>query len=130
MKKSIGNKILSCDSLRTIACYAECLFNERPLCIMDANDPDFIPITPNMLNYGRSLRYFNHQAESIDLNDPEFVMNHKAVNWRLKKLKSHLAQVRKIWIRDYLHLLTKRDIERQKKHTLKVYYIPNSMIGF
>ena len=115
MKKSIGNKILSSDSLRTIACYAECLFNERPLCIMDASDPDFIPITPNMLNYGRSLRHFNHNAEEIDLNDPEFVINHKAINWRLKKLKSYLAQVRKIWIRDYLHLLTKKDVERQKR---------------
>ena len=115
MKKSIGNKILSQDSLRTIACYAESLFNERPLCIMDANDPDFIPITPNMLNYGRSLRHFNHDAESIDLNDPEFVINHKSINWKIRKLKSYLAQVRKIWIRDYLHLLTKRDIERQKR---------------
>ena len=47
---------------------------------MDANDPDFIPITPNMLSYGRSLRYIDHQAESIDLNDPEFVINHKAIN--------------------------------------------------
>ena len=63
---------------------------------MDASDPDFIPITPNMLNYGRSLRHFNHNAEEIDLNDPEFVINHKAINWRLQKLKSYLVQVRKI----------------------------------
>ena len=115
IKKSIGNKILSCDSLCTIACYAESLFNERPLCIMDASDPDFLPITPNMLMYGRSLRHFNHDAEGLDLNDPEFVINHKSINWKLKKLKSYLAQVRKIWIRDYLQLLTKKDIERQKR---------------
>ena len=75
MKKSIGNKILTKDSLATIACYAESLFNERPLCIMDAGDPDFLPITPNMLNYGRSLRHFNHDAECIDLNDPDFVLD-------------------------------------------------------
>ena len=49
------------------------------------------------------------------MNDPEFVINHKDINWILKKLKSYLAQVRKIWIRDYLHLLTKKDVERQKR---------------
>ena len=93
MKKSIGNKILSKDSLATIACYAESLFNERPLCIMDADDPDFLPITPNMLNYGRSLRHFNHDAECIDLNDPDFLLTHKSINLKLKRLKSYLAQV-------------------------------------
>ena len=81
---------------------------------MDASDPDFIPITPNMLNYGRNLRHFNHDSET-DLNDPEFVLNNETVNWRVKKLKSTLAQVRKIWIQDYMHLLTKKDVERQKR---------------
>ena len=90
------------------------LFNERPLCIMDADDPDFIPITPNMLNYGRSLRHFNHDVESQDLNDPEFVLDNNSINWKWKKLKRNLAQLRKIWIHDYLHLLTKKDISRQK----------------
>ena len=82
---------------------------------MDSNDPDFIPVTPNMLNYGRSLRSFNHGAEGIDLRDPDFVINQKSINWRLRKLQSYLAQVRKIWIKDYLHLLTKKDNERQKR---------------
>ena len=115
MKKSIGNKILSHDQIHTIACYAESLFNERPLCVMDAGDPDFIPITPNMLNYGRNLRHFAHDIGSIDFNDPEFKLTNKNLNVMSRKLRSSLAQVRKIWIRDYLHLLTKRDNERQNR---------------
>ena len=62
---------------------------------MDVNDPNFIPITPNMLNYGRSLCYFNHDAESIDMHDPEFVINHKSINWKIKKVKNLLSSSQK-----------------------------------
>ena len=79
-----------------------------------------------MLNYGRRLRHFNHNAKSQDLNDPDFVLDSNSINWKVKKLKSNLAQLRKIWIHDYLHLLTKKDRSRQKNspHT-KGLILPN-----
>ena len=55
-----------------------------------------------------------HDAESQDLKESEFIPDKNLINQKLKKLKSNLAQIRKIWIRDYLHLLTKRDKNRQK----------------
>ena len=115
MRKAIKNKKLSIDQLLTIACYAESIYNERTICIMDADNVDLVPITPNSLIYGRELRHFNHEIAEIDLSDPEFRINNKCLNVMSVKLKSTLAQVRKVWVSEYLHYLATKDGNRQKR---------------
>ena len=112
IRKSIRNRVLSRDQLLTVACYAESCFNERPLCIMDS-DVDFVPITPNMLVYGKSLRQFAHSVSEIQLNDPDFEVSGKKLTVMARKLKSTLAQVRKTFQSEYLHFLATKDAGRQ-----------------
>ena len=114
IKKSIGNKILSKSQLNTVATYAESIFNERPLQVLAGSDPDFIPVTPNVLVYGRSLRQFSHDLVEIDWNDPDFKLNNKDLSVMAKKLRSTLARVRKLWIQDYCNFLSTKDTIRQK----------------
>ena len=114
IKKSIGNKILSKSQLNTVATYAESIFNERPLQVLAGSDPDFIPVTPNVLVYGRSLRQFSHDLVEIDWNDPNFKLNNKDLSVMAKKLRSTLARVRKLWIQDYCNFLSTKDTIRQK----------------
>ena len=60
LKRSIGEKILYFSQLRTAATYAEAVFNERPLHVITNTDPDYVPITPNLLIFGRNLRMLSH----------------------------------------------------------------------
>ena len=76
IRRVLRNRVLSKDQLLTIACYSESLFNERPLCIMDS-DVDLVPLTPNMLVYGRDLRRFSHGVSDIDLNDLDFCVSRR-----------------------------------------------------
>ena len=113
IRKTINKKVLSFDQFSTVVAYAEGIFNERPLCPM-IDDEDYVPITPNMLVYGHNLRHFNYMLSEIDLNDPSFKINNKTLNARSIKLKSTLAQARKIFISEYMHLLANKDASRQK----------------
>ena len=115
IRKSVKNKVLSNDQLLTVACYAESIYNERPLCVTDSDDVDFVPITPNTLVYGRSLRQFAHTVSEIDLNDLEFRVSCKSLNVMSRKLKSTLAQVRKVWQAEYLHFLATKDSSRRAR---------------
>ena len=56
---------------------AESIYNEKPLCMMDADNVDLVPITPNSFIYGRELRHFTHEISEKDLNDPDFRTNNK-----------------------------------------------------
>ena len=113
MKKAVRNRVLTGDQLLTVACYAESCFNERPLCVMDSDDVDFVPLTPNSLVYGRSLRQFAHTISDIDLNDPDYAGSCKSLNVMARKLKSTLAHVRKVWISEYLNFLAVKDSGRR-----------------
>ena len=114
IKKTVGQKLLNIDEFATVVAYAECIFNERPLCEL-VNDPDFLPITPNLLVYGYSHRHFNHSLSDLDLNDPNFKANSKEkLNARSIKLRSNLASIRKIFTNEYLALLADNDASRQK----------------
>ena len=86
MSKSVKNRLLTLDQLVTIACYAEGLFNERPLSIMDAGDPECVPITPNTLVFGRNLRQFAHGVTNGDQGDPDYSPSNKSVAVMHKKL--------------------------------------------
>ena len=107
--------MINLDEFATVVAYAECLFNERPLCEL-VNDPDFLPITPNLLVYGHSHRHFNHSLSDLDLNDPNFKINSKdKLNTRSIKLRSNLASIRKTFTNEYLSFLADNDASRQKK---------------
>ena len=114
LKRSIGKKILSFSQLRTAAAYAEAVFNERPLHVMVDTDPDYVPITPNLLVFGRNLRLLGHDMLDINLNDPEFKLNNKNLNIMALKLRDTLASIRKNWKNDYFQFLTLKDSLRNK----------------
>ena len=114
IKRSVGNKILTFSQLRTVCSYAEAVFNSRPLHVLSSSDPDFIPITPNMLVYGDNLRILAHDMLDIDLNDPDFKTNNKDLNVMARKLRDTLASVRKRFKSDYFNFLTQKDSNRSK----------------
>ena len=113
MKKSVKNKLLTLDQLMTVASYAQAVFNERPLCVMDNGDPNVVPLTPNSLVYGRNLRQFVHGSEDSGEIDPEFLVSSKRCEVMHKKLRSTLASVQKTWISEYLGFLARKDQFRQ-----------------
>ena len=113
MKKAVGNKKMTISQLETVATYAQSIFNERPLTMLNSSDEDFIAITPNMLVFGRNLRHFSHNLTEFDLNDPDFKVG-RDLKVMARKLRSNLAQIRKLWIQQYFSFLTSHDPLRQK----------------
>ena len=109
IRKSVGKKILTKSQFLTVATYAQAVFNERPLQVMPISEPNFVPVTPNMLVYGRNLRQFRHDLVDIDLNDPDFSLKYKDLSVMAMKLRSTLTRVRKLWHEDYFQFLTGKD---------------------
>ena len=110
----------------TVACYAECIHNQRPLAIMDADDENFVPITPNFLLYGRNLQSICHDLSAMDLDDPDFVIGKQKLSSVARKLKSTLSRVRNVWNTEYLHFLALKDPLRQSMApTTKSVLLPN-----
>ena len=114
MKKSVKNRLLTLDQLMTVSSYAQAIFNERPLCVLDNNDCNIVPLTPNTLVYGRNLRQFVHGSGSSDEGDPDYQITKKSCTIMHKKLRSTLAAVHKTWISEYLAFLARKDSNRQK----------------
>ena len=77
-------------------------------------DPDCVPITPNSLIFGCSLRLLSHDMLDIHLNDPDFKLNNKNLNIMALKLRDTLASIRKNWKNDYFQFLTLKDSLRNK----------------
>ena len=107
--------MLNRDQFDTVVAYAESVFNNRPISYVSRADSEVIPLTPNHLLYGRSLRVNSPDIGDIDLNDPTYEFGSKGkLNSMCKKLKSTLAQVKKNWAADYLAYLRERDQCRNK----------------
>ena len=53
-------------------------------------DPDYAPITPNLLIFGRNLRMSNHSIIDIKLNDPKF----RTYKNLIIKLKNKLGNIK------------------------------------
>ena len=88
IKKAVKNKLLTFDQLVTVATYAQALFNERPLSVLEGSDPEFIPVTPNSLVLGRNLRLFAHGVNDSKQSDPDFSPSPKSYEIMHKKLRS------------------------------------------
>ena len=91
MKKSVKNRLLTLDQLITVSSYAQAVFNERPLCVLDNSDSNFVPITPNTLVFGRNLRQFVHGAANSDKDDPDLQINKKTCSIMHKKTAQHFS---------------------------------------
>ena len=81
--------------------------------MLNSTDEDFIAVTPNMLLFGRNLRHFSHNLTEFNLNDPDFKVG-KDLSVMARKLRSNLAQIRKLWIQQYFSFLISHDPLRQK----------------
>ena len=113
IKRSVGRKVLTFSQLRTVCAYAQAVFNERPLHVLANTDPDYVPITPHMLVFGRNLRMLSHDIMELNLQDPDYRKN-KDISVMALKLRDTLASVRKHWKKDYFHFLTAKDEQRNK----------------
>ena len=72
IKRSIGRSLLSLDEFNTICAYAEASCNDRPLYYVSRQDSGTIPLTPNMLIFGRNLRQCSIDSSEVDLTDPTY----------------------------------------------------------
>ena len=114
MRKAVKNRLLTLDQLITVGSYAQAVFNERPLCVLDNSDPNIVPLTPNSLVYGRNLPQFVHGSGSSDEADPDYGITKKSCTVMHNKLRNTLAAVHKTWISEYLAFLSRKDSNRQK----------------
>ena len=114
MRKGVGKKLLTLDQLMTVASYAQAVFNERPLCVMEGGDANIVPLTPNSIILGRNLRQFVHNESDCHETDQDFVPTSKKCFEMNKKLRATLASVQKHWVSEYLGFLSRKDAARQK----------------
>ena len=113
---------MTLDEFTTIVAYAECCVNDRPLNYISMEDESIIPMTPNMLVYGRNLNFNTKDITNVDLQDKTYEFGTKNnLNKICKRLKSTLIQVRKNWISDYLTSLRERDALRNKMSPANEY---------
>lgn len=127
IKRSIGRSLLSLDEFSTICAYAEASCNDRPLYYVSRQDTGTLPLTPNMLLFGRNLRQCSIKCSDIDLSDPTYDFGQPGhLNKACKRLKSTLLHFRKIWAKEYLVALRENDQLRNKGSPATKYMIvPN-----
>ena len=124
IRKAVGKKLLSRDEFRTVVAYAEAVVNDRPMTYVSQADHDFVPLTPNVLLYGRNLRFDMRGIGEVDLNDPSYKFgSHGTLNIMCKRLKSTLIQVRKLWVQDYFAALREKDALRNRGSPASKYIL-------
>ena len=114
MKKAVAKKLLTLDQLMTTASYAQAVFNERPLCVVEVGDANVVPLTPNSITIGRNLRQFVHSKPVSDDADTDFNPSSAKCLELNKKLRDTLKSVHKHWVSEYLSFLARKDAARQK----------------
>ena len=127
IKRSIGRSLLSLDEFSTVCAYAEASCNDRPLYYVSRQDTGTIPLTPNMLLFGKNLRQCSIKCSDIDMSDPTYEFGQPGhLNKACKRLKCNLLHFRKIWAKEYLVALRENDQLRNKGSPATKYMIvPN-----
>ena len=127
IKRSIGRKLLTLDEFNTVCAYAEASCNDRPLYYVSRQDSGTIPLTPNMLIFGRNLRQCSVDVTMVDLSDPSYEFGQPGhLNKACKRLKSTLIHFRKTWAKEYLVALRENDQLRNKRSpSTKYMIVPN-----
>ena len=97
----------------TVTSYAQAIFNERPLCVVENGDANMVPLTPNSLTLGRNLKQFVHGPLDSDEADPDLSLpNAKCVTLH-KRLKDTLAAVHKCWTYENMGFLAIKVASKQ-----------------
>ena len=127
IKRSIGKSLLTLDEFNTICAYAEASCNDRPLYYVSRQDSGTIPLTPNMLIFGRNLRQCSINLSEVDFTDPTYEFGQPGqLNKACKRLKCTLIHFRKLWAKEYLVALRENDQLRNKSSPgTKYMLIPN-----
>ena len=127
IKRSIGRNLLTLDEFSTVCAYAEASCNDRPLYYVSRQDTGTVPLTPNMLIFGRNLRQCSVDVSMVDLSDPSYAFGQPGhLNRTCKRLKSTLIHVRKIWANEYLVALREHDQLRNRgSPSTKYMLVPN-----
>ena len=127
LKRSIGRSLLTLDEFNTVCAYAEAACNDRPLYYVSRKDSGTIPLTPNMLIFGRNLRQCSVDCSAVDLTDPDYEFGQPGhLNKACKRLKSSLIHFRKLWAKEYLVALRENDQLRNKgSPSTKYMLVPN-----
>ena len=127
IKRSIGKSLLTLDEFNTICAYTEVSCNDRPLYYVSRQDSGTIPLTPNMLIFGRNLRQCSINLSEVDFTDPTYEFGQPGqLNKACKRLKCTLIHFRKLWAKEYLVALRENDQLRNKSSPgTKYMLIPN-----
>ena len=124
LKRTIGHKLLSLDEFNTFCAYAEASCNDRPLYYVSRQDSGTLPLTPNMLLFGRNIRQCSIDYSEVDFTDPDYVFGQPGnLNKACKRLKSTLIHFRKMWSKEYLVALRDNDQARNKGSPSTKYLI-------
>ena len=115
LKRTIGNKLLTLDEFQTVVAYTEAACNDRPLYYVSRQDSGTIPLTPNMLIFGKNIRQCAVSDSALDISDPDYEFGSVGhLNKTCRKLKSTLLHMRKLWCQEYLLALRERDQHRNR----------------
>ena len=108
LKKVMGSNVVTFEELSTIFCQIEAIMNSRPLVQMNANDSDYIALTPAMLISGCEHTYLplDSQDTAPELPTPAPLHSYPHRRWKyMSKLTAHWWAR---WISEYLPTLQPR----------------------
>ena len=108
-KRIIGKKLLTFDEFRTVISQCENVANNRPLTYQSAQDSDLIPITPNMLIYGRGINAAPYLQELPDCEADYSFDNPSKLTKSQKRLHETLKVLWQQWRTEYINQLKERD---------------------
>ena len=99
LSKVIGCALLSYAELEETLLDVECFANNRPLCYV-GEEFEQQTVTPNILIRGKPANFLEEDIDTLD--------DTSDVTRRLRYLKTCRLQLRKRWVKEYLHALEER----------------------
>merc|ERR1711895_339199 len=119
INKTVRNKVLNLNQLKTLSKNAQAIFKERTLQFLNNGDESFtheslvnffsVIFFQKFKEFPRILRIRSHNLGDNNLNVPD-LMDRNNLNVRVKKFKSNLEQVKKVWIEQNYTFIDSCDI--------------------
>ena len=109
LSKVVGKKLLTFQELEEVILDTECTMNNRPLCYQGEEFEEQV-ITPNVLLRGKPAIVLEEDLEKIPSGSQ--------LSRRMILLKRSKEQLRKQWMREYLHAL------KEKQHRFGTVDVP------
>ena len=110
LSKVVGRSLLRFHELEEVLLDVECSMNNRPLCYQGEEFQQPV-ITPNILIRGQPA---NMLEENLELAD-----NEEGIPKRIRFLAASKEQLRKRWMKEYVHALDERS-RKQTKNKLEI----------